>query len=163
KHTGRVTVPVLWDKKRGVIVSNESSEIIRMLNSAFERFTSVRTDYYPEKLKEEIDGVNDLVYQHVNNGVYRAGFATRQDAYEDACRGLFATLEHLEARLARHRYLIGQCVTEADWRLLTTLIRFDAVYYSHFKCNVRHLGDFSNLTNYARDLYQVVGVAETVD
>jgi len=161
-YTGRVSVPVLWDKKRRTIVNNESSEIIRMLNSAFDAFTDVRTDYYPEALRDEIDRINDLVYPTVNNGVYRAGFATSQEAYEEAARGIFSTLDQLEARLSRQRYLAGRQITEADWRLFTTLIRFDAVYYSHFKCNLRRIVDYPNLWNYLRDLYQVPGIAATV-
>src|SRR5579862_1943105 len=161
-YTGRVSVPVLWDKKQRTIVNNESSEIIRMLNSAFEAFTNVHTDYYPAELRGEIDRINDIVYPTVNNGVYRAGFATSQDAYEEAARGVFATFDQLEERLSRQRYLAGKTITEADWRLFTTLIRFDAVYYSHFKCNLRRVADYPNLSNYLRDLYQVPGIAETV-
>jgi glutathionyl-hydroquinone reductase len=162
-YSGRVSVPVLWDKERSTIVNNESAEIIRMLNSAFGRFTNARTDYYPPALREEIDRVNAFVYDNVNNGVYRAGFATSQDAYEEAFRALFDALDEIERRLARQRYLIGREVSEADWRLLTTLIRFDAVYYSHFKCNLRRIIDYPNLSNYMRELYQVPGVAETVN
>ncbi len=166
RYSGRVTVPVLWDKKRRTIVNNESSEIIRMLNSAFDAFTDVHTDYYPAELRAEIDRINDIVYPNVNNGVYRAGFATTQAAYEEAARALFATLDQLEERLSRQRYLVGrqvtEAVTEADWRLFTTLVRFDAVYYSHFKCNLRRITDYPNLWNYLRDLYQVPGVADTV-
>src|SRR5579864_2792925 len=162
RYTGRVSVPVLWDKKRKTIVNNESSEIIRMLNSAFEAFTNLHTDYYPAELRGEIDRINDLVYPTVNNGVYRAGFATSQDAYEEAARGIFATFDQLEERLSHQRYLAGRQITEADWRLFTTLVRFDAVYYSHFKCNLRRVADYPNLSNYLRDLYQVPGVAETV-
>ena len=161
-YTGRVSVPVLWDKKRRTIVNNESSEIIRMLNSAFEAFTDVRTDYYPEALRDEIDCINDLVYPTVNNGVYRAGFATSQEAYEEAARGIFSTLDQLEELLSRQRYLAGKAITEADWRLFTTLVRFDAVYYSHFKCNLRRIVDYPNLWNYLRDLYQMPGIAATV-
>jgi putative glutathione S-transferase len=161
-YTGRVSVPALWDKKRRTIVNNESSEIIRMLNSAFEAFTNVHTDYYPAELRGEIDRINDVVYATVNNGVYRAGFATSQQAYEEAARGIFATLDELEARLSRQRYLVGRQITEADWRLFTTLVRFDTVYYSHFKCNLRRIADYPNLWNYLRDLYQVPGIAETV-
>jgi putative glutathione S-transferase len=157
-----VSVPALWDKKQRTIVNNESSEIIRMLNSAFEAFTNVHTDYYPVELRGEIDRINDLVYPTVNNGVYRAGFATSQDAYEEAARGIFATFDQLEERLSRQRYLAGKAITEADWRLFTTLVRFDAVYYSHFKCNLRRVADYPNLSNYLRDLYQVPGIAETV-
>jgi putative glutathione S-transferase len=162
KFTGRVTVPVLWDKKRNTIVNNESAEIIRMLNSAFDAFTDVRADYYPVALRDEIDRLNDIVYPNINNGVYRAGFATKQDAYESAFRDVFDTLDEIERRLSRQRYLVGPRLTEADWRLFTTLIRFDAVYYSHFKCNLRRIGDYPNLSNYVRDLYRVPGVAETV-
>src|SRR5690606_22560937 len=162
-YTGRVTVPVLWDKERRTIVNNESSEIIRMLNSAFAAFTPDRTDYYPPALHAEIDALNAEIYDTVNNGVYRAGFATAQDAYEEACRALFKTLDKLEGLLSRSRYLLGVAQTEADWRLFTTLVRFDAVYFGHFKCNVRRIVDYPNLSNYLRDLYQVPGVAETVN
>ena len=162
RFTGRVTVPVLWDKQRRTIVNNESAEIIRMLNSSFDRFTHVTTDYYPAPLRDEIDRVNARVYDSINNGVYRAGFAMTQEAYEEAFYALFATLDDIEARLARRRYLAGAEITEADWRLFTTLVRFDAVYYSHFKCNRRRIGDYPNLSNYLRDLYQVPSVAETV-
>jgi len=161
-YTGRVSVPVLWDKKQRTIVNNESSEIIRMLNSAFDALTDVRTDYYPLALRADVDRINDLVYATVNNGVYRAGFATSQQAYEDAARGVFATLDQLERRLSSQRYLVGTQITEADWRLFTTLVRFDTVYYSHFKCNLRRIADYPNIWNYLRDLYQVPGVAETV-
>ena len=161
-YSGRVTVPVLWDKKHHLIVNNESSEIIRMFNAAFDAFTDVRTDFYPPTLRAEIDRLNEVIYPTVNNGVYRAGFATTQEAYEEAARALFATLDELEARLSRQRYLVGSQLTEADWRLFTTLIRFDLVYYSHFKCNLRRIVDYPNLWNYLRDLYQVSGVAETV-
>jgi putative glutathione S-transferase len=163
KYTGRVSVPVLWDKKRKTIVNNESSEIIRMLNTAFDAFTNVHTDYYPGPLRADIDRLNDLVYKNVNNGVYRAGFATSQDAYEQAFRNVFDTLDEIEQILSQHRYLIGNTITEADWRLFCTLIRFDAVYYSHFKCNWRHITEYPNLSNYVRDLYQLPGVAETVN
>jgi putative glutathione S-transferase len=163
KYTGRVTVPVLWDKRDRMIVNNESSEIIRMLNSAFDAFTANRTDYYPKALQLAIDEVNTLVYENVNNGVYRAGFATSQEAYEEAFENLFATLAQLEDTLSRQRYLVGSRMTEADWRLFTTLVRFDAVYYSHFKCNLRRILDYPNLSNYLRDLFQVHGVAETVN
>jgi putative glutathione S-transferase len=162
RYTGRVSVPVLWDKKRKTIVNNESPEIIRMFNSAFDDFTNVRTDYYPEALRPQIDKFNDLIYPNINNGVYRAGFATSQVAYEQAFRNVFDTLEELDQVLAQHRYLVGNTITEADWRLFSTLIRFDAVYYSHFKCNWRHIYEYANLSNYLRDLYQVPGVAETV-
>jgi glutathionyl-hydroquinone reductase len=163
RYSGRVSVPALWDKERRTIVNNESAEIIRMVNGAFGRFTNVRTDYYPPALREEIDRVNALVYENVNNGVYRAGFATAQEAYEEAFRALFRTLDELERRLARQRYLAGADITEADWRLFTTLVRFDAVYYSHFKCNLRRIIDYPNLSNYLRDLYQQGGVAATVN
>ena len=163
KYTGRVSVPVLWDKDRRTIVNNESAEIIRMFNGAFGRFTNVRTDYYPQALRGEIDRVNTLVYENINNGVYRTGFATTQEAYEDAFASVFAALDELEARLARQRYLAGKEITEADWRLFPTLIRFDAVYYSHFKCNLRRIVDYPNLWNYLRDLYQQPGVAATVN
>ena len=162
-YSGRASVPVFWDKKQRTIVNNESSEIIRMLNSAFDAFTDVRTDYYPEKLRGEIDRINDVIYETVNNGVYRAGFSVTQPAYEEAARALFATLDQLEARLSRQRYLVGRQITEADWRLFTTLVRSDAVYYSHFKCNVRRIVDYPNLWNYLRDLYQVPGIAQTVN
>ena len=161
-YSGRVSVPVLWDKKRRTIVNNESAEIIRMLNSAFDAFTDVKTDYYPVALCGEIDRVNDLVYPNVNNGVYRAGFATTQSAYEDAARGVFAALDRLEEMLSLRRYLVGRQTTEADWRLFTTLVRFDVVYFSHFKCNLRRIADYPNLSNYLRDLYSVPGIAETV-
>jgi glutathionyl-hydroquinone reductase len=163
RYSGRVSVPVLWDKERRTIVNNESAEIIRMFNGAFGRFTNVRTDYYPPALREEIDRVNALVYENLNNGVYRAGFATSQAAYEEAFRALFAALDEVEQRLAHQRYLVGQDITEADWRLFTTLVRFDAVYYSHFKCNLRRIIDYPNLSNYLRDLYQQEGVAATVN
>jgi putative glutathione S-transferase len=163
KFTGRVTVPVLWDKQTLTIVNNESSEIIRMLNSAFAALTPVTDDYYPERLRAEIDRINDFVYEHVNNGVYRCGFAGSQGAYERAFDELFSALDELDARLARQRYLAGGDITEADWRLFTTLVRFDAVYYSHFKCNLRRIEDYANLSNYLRALYQFPGVAETVN
>jgi len=162
KYSGRVSVPVLWDKKRKTIVNNESPEIIRMLNSAFDAFTNVRTDYYPQKLRGEIDRLNELVYANVNNGVYRAGFATSQEAYEQAFRNLFDALDEIEQILSGKRYLTGAQITEADWRLFPTLIRFDAVYYAHFKCNWRHIYEYPNLSGYVRDLYQQPGVAETV-
>ena len=161
-YSGRASVPVLWDKKQRVIVNNESSEIIRMLNSAFDAFTDVRTDFYPAELRGEIDRINGIVYETVNNGVYRSGFSVTQAAYEEAAREVFATLDQLEQRLSRQRYLVGTQLTEADWRLFTTLVRFDAVYYSHFKCNLRRIIDYPNLSNYLRDLYQVPGVADTV-
>jgi putative glutathione S-transferase len=163
RYTGRVTVPTLWDKERRTIVNNESSEIIRMLNSAFAAYTEDKTDYYPGALRAEIDRINDLVYATVNNGVYRCGFATTQDAYEEACRALFATLEQLEQRLSRQRYLAGEQITEADWRAFSTLVRFDPVYHYHFKCNLKKIAEYPNLSNYVRDLYQQPGVAETLN
>lgn len=161
-YTGRVTVPVLWDKHRKTIVNNESAEIIRMLNSEFDAFGDASLDYYPDDLRAEIDALNAVVYAKVNNGVYRCGFATKQEAYEEAFAELFETLAMLEVRLARSRYLFGERVTEADWRLFTTLLRFDAVYFGHFKCNLRRIADHPNLSGYLRDLYQVPGVADTV-
>jgi len=165
EYSGRVTVPTLWDKEKQTIASNESAEIIRMFNSAFDGLEGVRTDldFYPAALQGEIDEVNARVYDTVNNGVYKAGFATAQDRYEEAYEALFESLDWLEARLAGQRYLVGGQLTEADWRLFTTLIRFDAVYFSHFKCNRQRIGDFPALSAYLRDLYQVPGVAETVD
>lgn len=164
-YSGRVTVPVLWDKQQGTIVNNESSEIIRMLNSAFNALPDVDAslDFYPELLCAHIDRVNATVYDNVNNGVYKAGFATSQHAYDDAVRALFETLDDLEWRLSKQRYLVGDRLTEADWRLFTTLVRFDAVYVGHFKCNVRRLVDYPNLWNHTRELYQIPGVAETVN
>ncbi|QKV17082.1 glutathione S-transferase family protein [Oricola thermophila] len=162
-YSGRVTVPVLWDRKRETIVSNESSEIIRMFNSAFDGLTGDDADFYPEGLRAEIDAINDLVYPNVNNGVYRAGFATTQEAYDEAVADVFDALDRLEDRLSRQRYLVGDRLTEADWRLFTTLVRFDPVYVGHFKCNIRRIADYPNLSSYTRDLYQVPGVAETVD
>jgi glutathionyl-hydroquinone reductase len=161
-YTGRVSVPVLWDKQRRTIVNNESAEIIRMLNSAFDAFTDVKTDYYPAALRGEIDRINDLVYPNVNNGVYRAGFATSQAAYEEAARGVFAALDRLEEILSRQRYLAGRQITEADLRLFPTLIRFDSVYHGHFKCNLRRIADYPNLWNYLRELYQIPEIAGTV-
>ncbi len=163
QFNGLVTVPVLWDKKKRTIVNNESSEIIRMLNSAFNDYAKSDIDYYPDSLREDIDSINSLVYHDVNNGVYRCGFATTQDAYNRAFDRLFDALEELEARLSLRRYLVGNQITEADWRLFTTLVRFDAVYYSHFKTNKKRLIDYSNLWSYARELYQVPGVAQTVN
>ncbi|MGY4531865.1 putative glutathione S-transferase [Pseudomonas sp. TE3786] len=163
QYTGRVTVPVLWDKKLKRIVSNESSEIIRMFNSAFNELTGNHLDFYPEALRGEIDTLNERIYPNVNNGVYRAGFATTQEAYEEAFDGLFNTLESLETLLSQNRYLAGEQISEADWRLFTTLIRFDAVYHGHFKCNLKRIEDYPNLSNWLRELYQWPGVAETVD
>ena len=163
KHTGRVTVPVIWDRKKNTIVSNESAEIIRMLNSAFDGVGAKEGDYYPEDLREEIDAVNEEIYHKVNNGVYKTGFATTQEAYEEAVVPLFETLNKLEQRLGENRYLCGDRLTEADWRLFTTLIRFDAVYVGHFKCNLRRIADYPNLSGYLRELYQWPGVRDTVD
>jgi putative glutathione S-transferase len=161
--TARVTVPVLWDKDTNTIVSNESSEIIRMFNSAFDEIGAAHGDYYPEDLRPEIDALNARIYGTVNNGVYRAGFATSQGAYEEAFRALFETLDWLEARLASRRFLCGERLTEADWRLFTTLIRFDPVYFGHFKSNLRPIRDYRALTRYLKELYHWPGVAETVD
>ncbi len=162
-YTGRVTVPVLWDKKRRTIVNNESSEIIRMLNCAFDDLTGEHSDYYPEPLRADIDELNQLIYDNINNGVYRTGFATSQTAYETAFQRLFDTLDVVEQRLGQQRYLMGENITEADWRLFTTLIRFDAVYYGHFKTNLKRIEDYPNLSNYVRELYQTDGIAETVN
>ncbi len=161
-YTGRVTVPILWDKKTNTIVSNESSEIIRMLNSAFDKVGATDVSFLPSELLAEIDTINEFVYSAVNNGVYKAGFATTEAAYKEAVVTLFDALDTLEARLADQRYLLGDTVTEADWRLFTTLVRFDAVYVGHFKCNIRRIVDYPNLWGYLRDLYQVPGIAETV-
>jgi putative glutathione S-transferase len=161
--SGRVTVPVLWDKDQGRIVSNESAEIIRMFNSAFDGITGNRDDYWPADLRDGIEKVNDRVYDTVNNGVYKAGFATTQKAYDAAVHPLFDSLDWLEARLADNRYLMGDRLTEADWRLFTTLIRFDPVYHLHFKCNRKRLIDYPNLWAYTRELYQWPGVRETVN
>jgi putative glutathione S-transferase len=161
-YTGKVTVPTLWDKKTGRIVNNESSEIIRMLNSEFDAVGAEPTDYYPAPLRSEIDRINALVYPNVNNGVYRCGFARSQAAYDAAYDALFATLDELEARLSRQRYLVDDQITEADWRLFPTLVRFDVAYFSLFKCNRNRIADFPNLSNYMRELYQVPGVARTV-
>ncbi len=162
-YSGRVTVPVLWDKQKNTVVSNESSEIIRMFNSAFDGLTGSTDDYCPTHLLPEIDEINRLVYDSVNNGVYKAGFATTQEAYAQNVTTLFETLDILEGRLEKQRYLVGNHLTEADWRLFTTLVRFDAVYVGHFKCNIRRIADYANLSAYLRDLYQVSGVAETVN
>lgn len=159
----RVTVPVLWDKKLRRIVSNADDDIMRMFNSEFNAFADAKVDYYPEALRSEIDQINDFVYHDVNDGVYRAGFAARQKPYERAVRKLFEALDHLEERLSARRYLAGDRLTEADWRLFTTLIRFDPVYYLHFKCNVRRVVDYKNLFGYLKELYQHDGIAETVD
>ena len=162
-YSGRVTVPVLWDKKTETIVSNESPEIIRMFNSAFDGIGAKAGDFYPESLRMEIDALNARIYDTVNNGVYKAGFATTQEAYEEAVQPLFASLDWLDERLSNQRYLAGATITEADWRLFTTLVRFDPVYVGHFKCNTRRIADYPNLSGYVRDLYQQPGVGETVN
>ena len=163
-YTGRVSVPALWDRKTATIVNNESADIIRMLNREFDAYASRDLpDLYPDSLRSEIDRWNDLIYRSVNNGVYRAGFAVTQDKYEAAVRGLFETLNMIEEHLGRHRYLCGARLTEADWRLFPTLVRFDAVYHGHFKCNLQRLSDCPNLWGYTRELYQIPGVAATVD
>ncbi|MCQ4310938.1 glutathione S-transferase family protein [Pseudomonas stutzeri] len=162
-YTGRVTVPVLWDRQEQRIVNNESAELIRIFNSAFDGLTGSRLDLYPEPLRAEIDSLNERIYPAVNNGVYRAGFASTQKAYEKAFDEVFSELDQLERRLAEKRYLTGEYLTEADWRLFTTMIRFDAVYYGHFKCNLRRIEDYPNLSNWLRELYQWPGIAETVD
>ncbi|WP_425046649.1 glutathione S-transferase family protein [Primorskyibacter sp. S87] len=161
-YSGRVTVPILWDRKRETIVSNESSEIIRMFNSAFDELTGNRDDYWPAEMRDAIETVNARIYDSVNNGVYKCGFSTTQKAYDAAVRPLFDTLDWLEDRLSHQRYLMGTQITEADWRLFTTLLRFDPVYHLHFKCNRKRLIDFPNLWAYTRELYQWPGVAETV-
>ncbi|MDU8499107.1 glutathione S-transferase family protein [Pseudomonas syringae] len=162
-YTGRVTVPVLWDKQRQCIVSNESAEIIRMFNGAFDELTGNTLDLYPHALRASIDELNEQIYPNVNNGVYRAGFATSQGAYEEAFNDVFAELDVLENLLGEKRYLTGKHLTEADIRLFTTIVRFDAVYYSHFKCNLRRIADYPNLSNWLRELYQWPGIAETVN
>ena len=162
-YTGRATVPVLWDRKTRTIVNNESSEIIRMLNSEFAEFGRTAVDLYPERLHGPIDAINAFVYETINDGVYRCGFARSQQAYEASFRKLFAGLDEIEERLGQQRYLVGDEFTEADLRLFPTLVRFDAVYYSHFKCNLRRIADYHNLSNYLREIYQMPGVSETVD
>ncbi len=162
-YTGRVTVPVLWDKQQNRIVNNESAEIIRMFNSAFDDLTGNDLDFYPAPLRAEIDALNERIYPAVNNGVYRAGFATSQQAYEEAFDELFGELDRLEQLLGANRYLTGEYLTEADIRLFTTMIRFDAVYFGHFKCNLRRIADYPNLSNWLREIYQWPGIAETVD
>ncbi len=162
RYTGKVTVPTLWDRKTKRVINNESSEIIRMLNSEFNGIAGDNVDFYPPPLRGEIDRINGLVYGNVNNGVYRSGFARTQEAYETAYDALFATLDELEARLGRQRYLVGRQITEADWRLFPTLVRFDVAYFSLFKCNKQRIADYPNLLNYMRELYQVPGVAATV-
>ena len=162
QYTGRVTVPVLWDREHGTIVSNESAEIIRMLNGEFGALARSGVDFWPAALRDEIEAVNEVVYPNINNGVYRCGFATTQEAYEEAFGQLFFALDAVEERLGKQRYLVGDRITEADWRLFTTLVRFDAVYVGHFKCNLRRIADMPNLHGYLRELYQVPGVRETV-
>ncbi len=162
-YEGRVTVPVLWDKKTQSIVNNESSEIIRIFNTAFNELTGNNDDYYPTDLQPEIDSINERIYDTINNGVYRAGFATTQVAYDQAFDALFASLDWLETHLSTHRYLVGENLTEADWRLFTTLIRFDAVYHGHFKCNRNKLSEFHHISHYVRELFQFKGIESTVD
>lgn len=161
--TGQITVPILWDKKQNTIVNNESSEIIRMFNSAFNDLTDVKKDYYPEHLRQQIDAINQPIYDNINNGVYCCGFSSTQSAYEKAFDRLFDELESVEAILSKQRYLVGDCLTEADWRLFTTLVRFDAVYVGHFKCNLKRIADYPNLSNFVRELCQIPGIAETVN
>jgi putative glutathione S-transferase len=156
-------VPILWDKKTETIVNNESAEIIRIFNDRFNSLTGNNDDYYPEALRQEIDTINDMVYHNVNNGVYKSGFATTQEAYEEAVVALFNALDVLEERLSSQRYLVGDVITEADWRLFTTLIRFDPVYHGHFKCNLKQIADYPNIFGYMKELYQVEGIAETVN
>lgn len=163
EYQGRVTVPVLWDKKTQTIVNNESVDIIRIFNTAFNELTGNSDDYYPKHLQYEIDKINDRIYHSINNGVYRAGFATSQTAYNKAYEELFESLDWLEQHLAKNRYLIGKQITEADWRLFTTLIRFDAVYHGHFKCNKQKLSEYHHIHNYVKELYQIEGIKETVD
>lgn len=162
-YSGRVTVPVLWDKHTNTIVSNESADIIRMFNSAFDGLGAKQGDYYPEALREQINSLNSRIYDTVNNGVYKAGFATSQAAYEEAVTPLFESLDWLDTHLAENRYLCGDTLTEADWRLFTTLIRFDAVYVGHFKCNIQRIADYPHLAAYTRELYQWPGIAETIN
>ncbi len=162
-YTGRVTVPILWDKKEHTIVSNESSEIIRMFNSAFNALTDNEDNYYPKALRKRINEINELVYHNINNGVYKAGFATTQESYEKAYDELFDALDNIEQVLSKNRYITGERLTEADWRLFTTLVRFDSVYHGHFKTNRKRIEDYPNLSNYMRELYQHEGIAETVD
>ncbi|PPU10096.1 glutathione S-transferase family protein [Xanthomonas arboricola] len=163
QYSGRVTVPVLWDRERNTVVSNESADIIRMFNSAFDAVGAAPGDFYPAPLREQIDAINARVYDTVNNGVYKAGFATTQAAYEEAVVPLFESLDWLDARLGQQRYLCGDRLTEADWRLFTTLLRFDAVYVGHFKCNLRRIADYPQLSGYLRELYQMPGIADTVN
>ncbi len=162
-YSGRVTVPILWDKQNETIVCNESAEIIRMFNAEFNALTGNTDDYYPKALRSEIDAINDFVYHNINNGVYKCGFATTQQAYEEAFDALFSALDEVEDRLSKQRYLVGNALTEADWRLFTTLVRFDAVYVGHFKCNRQRIADYPNLSNYLRELYQYKSVSDTVN
>jgi len=161
-YSGRVTVPVLWDKKKQTIVSNESADIIQMFNSAFDGIGALPGDYYPKNLQKSIDEVNARVYSDINNGVYKAGFATKQSVYEQHVKTLFSALDWVEDLLTANRYLTGDQITEADWRLFTTLVRFDAVYHGHFKCNLKQLKDYPNISGYVRELYQMPGIADTV-
>ena len=163
QYHGNITVPVLWDKQQKRIVNNESAEIIRMFNSAFNNLTGNNTDYYPENLRDEIDSINELVYHNINNGVYKTGFATTQQAYESNCLKLFDTLDQIDSRLAGQSYLVGNQITEADWRLFTTIVRFDAVYHTHFKCNIRLLKEYEHIYRYMLDLYHQPGIAATVN
>lgn len=162
-YTGRVTVPTLWDKQEWKLINNESSEIIRMLNTEFNEWGDASVDLYPEALRGEIDRLNERIYTTVNNGVYRCGFAKSQEAYEEAFDKLFDTLDYLDDLLGERRYLAGEVITEADWRLYVTLVRFDAAYYGNFKCNRQHIYEYANLSNYLRELYQWPGVAEITD
>lgn len=162
-YTGRVTVPVLWDKQKKTIVNNESSEIILMFNSEFNEFGDTSLDFYPEELRADIDQINETVYHNINNGVYKCGFATTQEAYEEAFHNLFNTLDEIEKILSKQRYLVDNKLTVADWRLFTTLVRFDSVYYTHFKCNLRSIEEYPHLSNYLRELYQYPGVQDTVN
>jgi len=162
-YSGRVTVPILWDKKQECIVNNESADIIRMFNRSFNHLTNDHHDLYPESKRDEIDNINEHVYQYINNGVYRCGFATQQQAYEKAFKDLFSALDFVDNKLSQHRYLAGEHLTEADWRLFTTLVRFDAVYVGHFKCNLKCIAEYEYLSNYLKELYQYPGISETVN
>jgi putative glutathione S-transferase len=163
KVTSRVTVPTLWDRETKTVVNNESSEIIRMLNSEFDEWGDASLDFYPEDLRSEIDRINDIIYPGLNNGVYRAGFARTQEAYDEAVTRVFDTLDMMEDILSRQRYLAGDRITEADWRAFATLVRFDQVYHTHFKCNKKRISDYPSLSNYTRELYQYPGIADTID
>lgn len=162
-YSGRVTVPILWDKQQQRIVNNESSDIIRIFNSAFNHLTNDHQDFYPEAKREAIDTINEGIYHHINNGVYKCGFATKQAVYEKAFKELFAELDKVDSILSNSRYLVGDEISEADWRLFTTLVRFDAVYVGHFKCNLKRIADYEHISNYLRELYQYPGVKETVN